>query len=138
MKVEFIASVAMITPDPQMSRQLYGDALGLPLREEAGGYLHTEGLDGGRSFGVWPLTHAAQACFGLPEWPGDRPVPQVSIEFEVSDSDEVARAAEELEERGFTLLHDPQIQPWGQTVARFQSSEGAIIGVSYTPALRDE
>jgi hypothetical protein len=31
----------------------------------------------------------------------------------------------------FTLLHDARTEPWGQTVARLQSSEGAIIGVSY-------
>jgi hypothetical protein len=31
----------------------------------------------------------------------------------------------------FTLLHDARTEPWGQTVARLQSSEGAIIGVSH-------
>jgi catechol 2,3-dioxygenase-like lactoylglutathione lyase family enzyme len=138
MRVEFVSSVAVISPDPSASRQLYLDALGLPLAEEADGYLHTEQLDGSRSFGVWPLTQAAQACFGTPEWPGDRPVPQVSIEFEVSGADEVQGAAEELEERGFTLLHHARIQPWGQTVARLQSSEGAIIGLTWTPSLRGE
>jgi catechol 2,3-dioxygenase-like lactoylglutathione lyase family enzyme len=137
MQVEFISSVAVITPDPKVSRQLYLDALGLPLAEEPDNYLHTEDLDGSRSFGVWPLTQAAQACFGIPEWPVDRPVPQVSIEFEVSDADGVQLAAEELEEQGFTVLHEARTQPWGQTVARLQSSEGAIIGLSYTPSMRD-
>jgi catechol 2,3-dioxygenase-like lactoylglutathione lyase family enzyme len=138
MQVEFISSVAVISPDPRTSRQLYVDALGLALAEEADDYLHTEDLDGSRSFGVWPLTQAAQACFGVPEWPVDRPVPQVSIEFEVADADAVQLAAEELEERGFTFLHEARTQPWGQTVARLQSGEGAIIGLSYTPAMRDE
>lgn len=137
MQVEFISSVAVITPDPKVSRRLYLDALGLPLAEEADSYLHTEHLDGSRSFGVWPLTQAAQACFGVPEWPVDRPVPQASIEFEVSDADGVQLAAEELEEQGFIFLHPAVTQPWGQTVARLQSSEGAIIGLSYTPSMRD-
>jgi hypothetical protein len=45
------------------------------------------------------------------------------------------RAADELKEKGFSLLHDVRTEPWGQTVARLQSSEGAIIGISYTPWL---
>jgi hypothetical protein len=56
MDVSFITSVAVITPDPKVSRGLYVDALGLPLIEEGDGYLHSEGIDGCKSFGVWPLT----------------------------------------------------------------------------------
>ena len=135
MDVRFIASVAVITPDPGVSRRLYVDALGLPLTAEGHGYLHSEAIDGCKSFGVWPLTQAAQACFGTPDWPVERPVPQASVEFEVADADTVQVAAEELKEQGFTLLHDARTEPWGQTVARPQSSEGAIIGLSYAPSM---
>jgi len=114
---------------------LYADALGLALKTEPDGYLHSEDIDGSRSFGVWPLTQAAEACFGSPDWPGDRPVPQVSIEFELADPDTVRVAAEELNEKGFTLIHEARTQPWGQTVSRLQSIEGAIIGLSYAPAM---
>jgi catechol 2,3-dioxygenase-like lactoylglutathione lyase family enzyme len=133
MDVQFITNVAVITPDPSVSRRLYVDALGLPLTAEGDGYLHSEDIDGSKSFGLWPLTEAAQACFGTPDWPADRPVPQVSIEFEVADADTVQVAADELTEKGFTLLHEARTEPWGQTVARLQSSEGAIIGLSYAP-----
>jgi catechol 2,3-dioxygenase-like lactoylglutathione lyase family enzyme len=133
MDVQFITNVAVITPDPSASRRLYVDALGLPLTAEGDGYLHSEDIDGSKSFGLWPLTEAAQACFGTPDWPADRPVPQVSIEFEVADADTVQVAADELTEKGFTLLHEARTEPWGQTVARLQSSEGAIIGLSYAP-----
>ena len=34
MKVEFVASVAVVAPDPPASRKLYVDALGLPLEGE--------------------------------------------------------------------------------------------------------
>ena len=61
MDVQFITSLAVITPDPSVSRRLYVDALGLAL---------------------------------------------------------TART-----------------EPWGQTVARLQSSEGAIIGISYAPSM---
>jgi hypothetical protein len=32
------------------------------------------------------------------------------------------------------VLH-PHMPHWGQTVARLQSPEGAIVGVTYTPVL---
>lgn len=134
MDVQFIASFAVITPDPSVSRRLYADALGLPLTASEGDdYLHSEEIGGSKHFGVWPLTQAAQACFGTPDWPAGRPVPQASVEFEVADADTVQVAADELKAKGFTLLHDARTEPWGQTVARLQSSEGAIIGVSFAP-----
>jgi catechol 2,3-dioxygenase-like lactoylglutathione lyase family enzyme len=136
MDVQFIASVAVITPNPSVSRRLYVDALGLPLgAAEGSNYLHSEDIEGSKHFGVWPLTEAAQACFGASDWPVDRPVPQASIEFEVADADTVQVAADELTEKGFTLLHEARTEPWGQTVARLQSSEGAIIGLSYVPSM---
>ena len=100
MDVQFITSVAVITPNPAVSRRLYLDAVGLPLTAEADGYLHSEDIDGSKSFGVWPLAQAAQACFGTPDWPADRPVPQASIEFEVTDVDAVQVAADELQDKG--------------------------------------
>ncbi len=50
----------------------------------------------------------------------------------------VGPAARELEEAGYELLHPPRQEPWGQTVARLQSPEGAIVGISYAPVLHDE
>jgi hypothetical protein len=54
--------------------------------------------------GVWPLSQAAQACFGTAEWPADRPVPQVSLEFDVADAEAVAAAAQELQDACHELL----------------------------------
>ena len=48
----------------------------------------------------------------------------------------MADAAEELEGRGYRLLHGARTEPWGQTVARLLSPEGLIVGVSYTPSMR--
>jgi catechol 2,3-dioxygenase-like lactoylglutathione lyase family enzyme len=135
--IEFIAGIAVITPDPPSSRDLFIEALGLPLAAGPGSeYFHSERIEGIKHFGIWPLSQAAEACFGTPEWPADRTVPQMSLEFEVRDAQAVASAAEELRRRGFALLHGPREEPWGQTVARLQSHEGAIIGISFTPALR--
>ncbi|WP_405066944.1 hypothetical protein OG558_35645 [Kribbella sp. NBC_01510] len=52
MQVQFISSVAVITPDPRVSRRLYVDAMRLPLIEEADHYQHTENLERSRSFGA--------------------------------------------------------------------------------------
>ncbi len=136
MKIEFIASVAVITPDLALSRQLYADAIGLPLEGQSD-YIHSEKIAGSKSFGVWPLAQAAQACFGTPEWPAEQPVPQASIEFEVADAEAVAAAGEELRAAGYELLHPARKEPWGQTVARLLSGEGLIVGISYAPALHD-
>jgi hypothetical protein len=62
-------------------------------------------------------------------------VPQVSLEFEVEDPEAVGAAAAELRAGGFELLHDARQEPWGQTVARLQSLEFAIVGISFAPWL---
>ena len=136
--IEFIASIAVIAPDPRSSRELFVDALGLPLTASPGSdYFHSERIEGTKHFAVWPLSQAAEACFGTPHWPADRPVPQMSLEFEVRDAEAVGSAAEELRRRGFGLLHDRREEPWGQTVARLQSQEGSIIGISFAPSLHE-
>jgi catechol 2,3-dioxygenase-like lactoylglutathione lyase family enzyme len=137
-KIEFIATVAAIAPDPPASRELYVDALGLPLEGEGpDGYYSSGEIPGVKHFGVWPLSQAAEACFGTSAWPSDRPVPQLSIEFEVASPAAVHEAAEELRAKGFSVLHNAREEPWGQTVARVLSIEGSIVGISFTPALRD-
>ena len=133
MDIRFIAGVAVVTADPPRSRELYVDALGLPL--EGDDYVHSERIGGAKHFGVWPLEQAAQACFGASEWPPGVTVPQASIEFEVADAGAVSDAAAELRSAGFDLLHDAREEPWGQTVARLLSAEGLIVGISYAPAL---
>jgi catechol 2,3-dioxygenase-like lactoylglutathione lyase family enzyme len=135
MDVQFIASVSVVAPDPATSRQLYVAALGLPLERLDGEYFASERIDGSKHFGVWPLAEAARACFGTDAWPPDRPVPQASIEFELAGPDAVAEGAAELASGGFPLIHGARTEPWGQTVARLQTVEGLIVGLSYAPWL---
>ena len=80
----------------------------------------------------------AAACFGTPEWPADRVVPQASIEFEVEDAEAVAAAGGELQRAGFELLHPARTEPWGQTVTRLLTEDGLIVGISYAPVFHDE
>ena len=79
MNILFIASFAVIAPEPPKSRELYVEALGLPLAAgEDGEYWHSEEIAGSKHFGVWPLSQAAEACFGTPSWPAELTVPQAS------------------------------------------------------------
>jgi len=135
MKIEFVSGVAVIAPDPAQSRRLYVDTLGLPLASEGGDYFHSEHIPGAKHFGVWPLSQAAQACFGSEQWPAHLAVPQISIEFDVADTAAVQDAADELAAAGYELLHPVRQEPWGQTVVRLLSPEGAIVGISYIPSM---
>ena len=137
MQIESVTSVSVITADPSASRRLYIDVLGLPLQQLDGDYFASEEIPGCRHFGVWPLRQAAQACFGSTSWPDDYVTPQVSVEFELSDVGAVDQGVEELRAAGYQLLHGVQLQPWGQTVARLLSPEGAIVGLSYAPSLHE-
>jgi catechol 2,3-dioxygenase-like lactoylglutathione lyase family enzyme len=132
--VRFIGSIGVITARPSEGRRFFVGALGLPLEQPKGSeFLSSDKLEGSRYFGVWSLSEAARVCFGSDSWPTDRPVPQVFIEFEVGSRANVAAAASELESKGYALLHPSRTDPWGQTVARLQTEDGVIVGISYVP-----
>lgn len=138
MNVLFVATVAVVTADPPRSRKLFIDALGLPLEGEGNGYYSSGSIPGVKHFGVWPLVEAAQSCFGTPQWPAGRVVPQASIEYEVADAEAVAAAGAELAAAGYELLHPARTEPWGQTVTRLLTEDGVIVGISYVPAFHGE
>lgn len=133
-KVLFVTGFGPIVRDDAGSKRFYGDVLGLPLKDE-NGYLHSTEMDGVKHFGLWRLSEAAQSCFGKPEWPKDLPVPQGGIEFDVED---VAQATKELEAKGYRLLVRNRTEPWGQVVTRCLSPEGLLVGLVYTPWMREK
>jgi len=132
--VVFIAGFGPVVPDAESSRKLYADVLGISFKEESGSYLHTESLNGAKTFALWPLSQAAQSCFGADSWPADIPRPQAWLEFDVEDV-EAATAALDL--KGYRMLVKSKKEPWGQTVSRFLSPEGLLIGITFTPAFRE-
>jgi hypothetical protein len=133
-EVLFIAGFGPIDRDIAQSRALYSESLGISFREDAGGYLHTGALPGAKHFALWPLSQAAESCFGTNSWPDDIPVPQAWLEFEVES---VERATADLESRGYRMLVRNKTEPWGQTVSRFLSPEGLLVGVTFTPSMRE-
>lgn len=135
MNVRFIAGFGPIVAKPAETRRLYQDVLGIAFKEETGGYLHTEAVAGAKSFALWPLSQAAQSCFGRDSWPAEIAAPQAWLEFDVDD---VERATAWLEASGHQMLVKNKKEPWGQTVSRFLSPEGLLVGVTFTPALREK
>jgi len=132
MKVLFVAGFGPIVRDMAASLRFYRDAIGMPIVE--GQDVSTEKVEGVKHFGLWPLSDAAESCFGAREWPSNLTAPQSWIEFDVED---VAAAAEELRAKGYKLLVAPKTEPWGQTVARLLSPEGLLVGVTITPWMRE-
>lgn len=130
----FIAGFGPIVRDAAKSRKLYGESMGISFTEEAGEYLHTEALSGAKTFALWPLSQAAQSCFGKESWPDNVPVPQAWLEFDVTS---VEKATTQLESRGYKMLVKNRKEPWGQVVSRLLSPEGLLVGITFTPALRD-
>ncbi len=134
-KVLFVAGFGPIVQDQKLSGKLYVEDLGLSFEEGQGGYLHTEKVDGVKHFALWPLSQAAQSCFGTDTWPKDVPISQAWLEFDVED---VHAATKELEKQAYKLLVSARTEPWGQIVTRLLSPEGLLVGVVYTPWLRDK
>ena len=133
-KVLFIAGFGPIVGKPADSRKLYSEILGIRFKEESGEYLHTEALKGAKTFALWPLSQAAESCFGKDSWPADIPIPHAWLEFDV---DSVEKATAHLESQGYRLLIKNKKEPWGQTVSRFLSPEGLLVGVTFTPCMRE-
>jgi catechol 2,3-dioxygenase-like lactoylglutathione lyase family enzyme len=129
-----IAGFAVITEDVAASRALYQDRFGLPFKVKDG-YHYVDGFDGAKHFGIWPLAAAAQSCFGMTEWPEHIPRPQTTIEYELEHIESVQAAVRELKAAGQEFVHEARLEPWGQTIARFISPEGVLVGLSFAPWL---
>ena len=132
MNVLFISGFGPIVLEMDAAQAFYAGALGLPLTGDAT-YLSTTEVAGVKQFALWPLSAAAQSCFGAGEWPRDMPAPQGWVEFDVDD---VAAATAELEAKGYRVLVANKTEPWGQTVSRLLGPEGLLVGITYTPDLR--
>ncbi len=135
LKVLFIAGFGPIVDDTGESRKLYRDVLGIAFKEESGGYLHTEAVPGAKTFALWPLSQAAESCFGNDAWPGNIPAPHAWLEFDV---DNVERATAALESAGYRMLVKSKKEPWGQVVSRFISPDGLLVGITFTPSMREQ
>lgn len=132
-KLLFVAGFGPIVREGIESQKLYRDLLGISF-ESHGDYLYTGNLKGVKHFALWPLSQAAQSCFGSDTWPAGLPVPQAWLEFDV---DNIDNATAELEKSGYKLLTKAKEEPWGQIVTRLLSPEGLLVAVTVTPEMRE-
>jgi uncharacterized glyoxalase superfamily protein PhnB len=63
------------------------------------------------------------------------PAPHAWLEFDVES---VERATAELESMGYQMLIKNKKEPWGQTVSRFLDSDGILVGLTFTPWMREK
>jgi hypothetical protein len=62
-----------------------------------------------------------------------RPKPGSSLTFE-----DVEQATVELDSQGHQMLVKNRKEPWGQTVSRFITPEGLLLGITFTPSMRNQ
>ena len=133
MNVSFVAGFGPIVRDVDASREFWGGDLGITLEEAAPNYWTNDSLEGVKAFALWPLSQAAESCFGTESWPADILAPQAWVEMDLESPAAVSTAAAELEAAGHRLLRGVREEPWGQTTARLLSPEGLLVGLTYTP-----
>lgn len=136
MDIAFISGFGPIGTADSRSHDFWAGTLGIAFTEPGPGYFHTEHLEGAKACAIWPLSQAAQAIYGTAEWPDTVRVPQAWVEFDVATPDAVRAAVDELRSGGHELLSDVTLEPWGQWTSRLLSPEGLIVGVTYTPWMR--
>src|SRR5258708_27713901 len=74
-RILFIAGFGPIVRDTDASRKLYVKALEIPFKEESGGYLPTNSLQGAKEVALLPLFLAAESFFCTSTWPDNFPSP---------------------------------------------------------------
>ena len=96
-------------------------------------YINTEAFNGAKNFALWPLSQAAEFCFGSSLWLDNLPASHARLEF---DLDDVELAIAELESMGYRDLIKNK-ESWGQTVSRLLDSDGILVGLTFTPSMRE-
>ena len=134
MEIEFVASFAVITPDPATSRKLYLDALGLPLEGADGPRLHPH-REHRRRQALRRL--AARAGGGgllrRQDWPEDTPVPQAASSSRSPSPEAVDAGGRRSCARPATSSCTRHARSRGARPSRGCSPEGLIVGISYAP-----
>ena len=135
-RILFIAGFGPIVRDVDTSRKLYAKALDIPFKEEDGGYLHTDA----------PSRRKGRSLFGhslkprslvLVAAPGRilcrRPTLGWSLMWIASRAPQRS-----LSRMGYQMLLKNKKEPWGQTVSRFLDADGLLVGLTFTPWMREK
>jgi hypothetical protein len=129
----FVAGFGSIVREREASRHFYGDDLGTRLDAEADGYLHTEGLAGGKDLRALAARASGGAVLRRPTVARTRPRPArlARVRRGRSGGRDVGAT-----HQGVCPLGRARVEPWGQTVTRLLAPEGILVGVTHTPSMR--
>ena len=129
--IRHFAGVAEIVEDFEAAIKFYRDTLGLEVESLSEGYA-TATVPGVLHFGIWSRAEAAEATYGSPD-AAERVPLGFTIAFEV---DEVAEAAQHLNNAAAEVVQPTKTEPWGQVTSRFITPSGALCEIAETPWAR--
>lgn len=130
--VRHIASIAEIVEDLEKTIEFYRNILGLKVEYEPGSGYALVKIGGTLHYGIWDRGDAAKVTFGDESAREKIPL-GFSIGFEV---DSVKEATDEIQARGWSVLHDRKEETWGQVTSRWYSPSGALCEFSEMPNAR--
>ena len=130
--IRHIASIAEIVDDLEETIRFYREVLGLEVEYEPGSGYALVKVEGTLHFGLWERGNAAVATFGDRSQKDKVPL-GFSIGFEV---DVVKESVDEIEARGWSVIHPRKEEAWGQVTSRFFSPSGGLCEFSEMPKAR--
>jgi catechol 2,3-dioxygenase-like lactoylglutathione lyase family enzyme len=130
--IRHIASIAEIVEDLEEAIRFYREVLGLEVEHEAGSGYALVTVGGTLHFGIWERGNAAVATFGDRSQKEKVPL-GFSIGFEV---DAVEESVDEIEVKGWPIIHPRKEEAWGQVTSRFLSPGGGLCEFSEMPKAR--
>lgn len=124
--IRHIASIAEIVDDLEETIRFYREVLGLEVEYEPGSGYALVKVEGTLHFGIWERGNAAVATFGDRSQKEKVPL-GFSIGFEV---DAVEESVDEIEAKGWSIVHPRKEETWGQVTSRFFSPSGGLCEFS--------
>ena len=109
--------------DFEKSLRFYRDVLGVPVRAEHGSYVE---FDTGSTILAFNTRESAREVTGLAIPDGEAASHTFELGFVVED---VPATIESLRQQGVTIVKEPVVKPWGQTVAYVADPDGHFLEI---------
>ena len=109
--------------DFEKSLRFYRDVLGVPVRAEHGTYVE---FDTGSTILAFNTRESAREVTGLAIPDGEVASQSFELGFAVED---VPATIESLRRQGVTIVKEPVVKPWGQTVAYVADPDGHYLEI---------
>src|SRR3569833_940930 len=109
--------------DFEKSLRFYRDVLGVPVRAEHGTYV---AFDTGSTILAFNNRESAREVTGLAIPDGEVASQSFEMRFAVED---VPATIESLRRQGVTIVKEPVVKPWGQTVAYVADPDGHYLEI---------